>query len=584
MLMQTLTDTKSAKWEHYYFPLLIVLMAVLSYIRIFFLNNVYWDDHLYLQVIYTSNNISDFLNTGGWFQLRRVPQGIIIYLMLNLFKISNHAYIILHLITIATQIITPIFLYLLINKLYRNRIAAFIIGSSLIIYPLDTTVPVFTTLMYRFGLMFSVISFYLTRRAFADKIRWFYMIIALLISGVSHYFFVEATVALEPARLFLIGFILHNKGYKINEVINRALKYWSPFFLLCVPLVLYKLLYKPYGIYAGFYTSDILFFLRWKLHLRYLAMLFFGNWVYLLGRIEYLSCWSVISGLIALLIAYYMLRKRYEDESGLEELGHLFILPCPRGRSGKTRINMIIVLGLLLLVPVVIMHELFADTPLGVEYNTRRGCIMQFGNALIIGGLICIIINRSFTTLKHKKQYITLSVAALLGLGTFFNNLNIDRYFELWEQQKQFYTSFIERFPALPKKSTFIFDIQANMPLKGFHYAYYNAAYYINMLYAESKKPEKFREHKVAAWWFLKKEYQIDTSKYEMGSHWGNNVYDTRELIVIRWQPGEFLVNREIVNKYPHVHYKYMADKDIPIIPSESTYPLRGKMKPFLVP
>lgn len=49
--MQTLSDTKRAKWEHYYFPLLIVLMAILSYARIFFLNNVFSDDNHFLQSV-----------------------------------------------------------------------------------------------------------------------------------------------------------------------------------------------------------------------------------------------------------------------------------------------------------------------------------------------------------------------------------------------------------------------------------------------------------------------------------------------------------------------------------------------------
>jgi hypothetical protein len=143
----------------------------------------------------------------------------------------------------------------------------------------------------------------------------------------------------------------------------------------------------------------------------------------------------------------------------------------------------------------------------------------------------------------------------------------------------------MERFPALPEKSTFIFDIRPKIPLKHYWYAFYNVEYYINMLYAKSEKPEEFREHKVATWgWFVTEEYKIDTTKYEILSYWGKDIFDTTEFIVIRWQPGEFLVNREIVNNYPNVRYKDMADKDIPLIPSESTYPLRGKMKPFLVP
>ena len=572
--MQMSVDTKRTDYN---FLLLIVLMAILSYIRLFFFNSVFMDDRCWAQAIYTSNDIFDFLNTGLR-ELRRVPQGIIAYPMWALFKVSNHALIILHLITISTQILTPVFLYLLINKLFQNRIAAFIIGSILIIYPIDTTVPVLTTLPYRLGLMFSVISFYLTYRALAEKIRCFYMIIALLLSGMSHYLLVEGTIALEPARLFMIGLILHNKGYKKNEIIKNSLKCWLPFILLCIPVVLYKLLYKPYGIYAGTYSSDMLFFLKWKRHLYYLAMLFGGNWVYSLAKAEYLSFWSVISGLIALVTAYFMLKTKYPDDSGFKEIGHIFT--CPETKSAMKRISMIILLGLLLLVPTVILYE-FASRKLYPGFNSRHGCIMQFGHALIIGGMLCIVVNKLLNVSKYKRQYIALSMAALLGLGVFFNNLNLDLYFTIWEQEKQFYGAFLKRFPALPKNSDFLFDIQIDIPL-GYSYVLYNAEYPINMLYAESKKPEEFRRHKVTDWNYLNNYKKVGITKYELLFHWGKDIFDTRELIVIRWKPGEFLVNREIVKKYPHVDYKYIADKDIPFIPSASTYPLRGKMNLFL--
>ena len=576
-MIQTSDDTKKAKSEHDYFPLFIALIAIFSYIRILFLNNIFWDDHCWLQSIYTSNDIFDYLRTG-FIELRRVPQGIVTYPIFNLFKITDQAFTIVHLITITIQIITPVFLYLLIYKLFQNRLAAFIIASILIIYPIDTTVPALTTLPYRLGLMFSVISFYLTQRAIAEKIRWFYMIIALLISGVSYYFLVESTIALEPARLFMIGLILHDKGYKKNEAIKTSLKCWLPFLLLCIPAVLYKLFYNPYGIYAGTYSSDILFFLKWKLHGLYLAMLFGGNWAYLLVKIEYLSYWSVISGLIALLTIYFMLKK-YAGKSGFAEIGHIDISSCPEEKGHSTRINMIIVLGLLLLVPVVIMHE-FASRKLFVGFDSRHGCIMQFGHALILGGLIFFIINKSFITLKHKKQFITLLMAALLGLGAFFNNLNLDQYFKIWEQEKQFYKAFMERFPALPKNSDFMFDIQMDIPL-GYRYVTYNAEFPINMLYAESTRPGEFRSHKVTDWYYFDKS-KLDESKYETMSHWGKDIFYPKELIVIRWQPGELLVNREIIKKYPNVEYKVLADKNFPLIPSVSTYPLRDKMNAFL--
>jgi hypothetical protein len=453
---------------------------------------------------------------------------------------------------------------------------AFIIAAILLIYPIDTTVPVITILPYRLGLMFSIISFYLTQRALAENIRWFYLIIAVLISTVSHVFLLESTIALEPGRLFMIGLILYNKGYKKNEIIN-SLKYWSPFLLMCIPVVLYKLFYRPYGIYEGTYNTDMLLLLDWKFHARYLAMLLGGNWFYLLVKIKYLSYWSVISGLIVFFATYFMLKK-YAFKSGFVVNGQFDNFSLSEEKGSKTSFNIIIMFGLLLLIPVVILYEV-AGRKMGVGFDSRHGCLMQFGHALIFGGLICIIVNILFKTLKLKKQIITLLMATLLGLGSFFINLNLDQYFKIWDLEKQFYSAFLERFPSLPENSNFMFDFQIKIPL-GVKVIHYEAEHVINMLYAESKRPEEFRKHKVTERYV--NNYQNEYPDiFEETAHHGKDIYITKELIVIRWQPGEFLVNSEIVKKYPQIVYKSIADKDFPLLPPVSSYPLREKMNSF---
>ena len=575
--MQTLVDTKGAESKPYYFPLLLAVIAAISYIRIFFLMDVFMDDHCWLQSIFTSNDIIDFLNTG-FFELRRVPQGLALYPIWMLFKISDHAFFIVHLITIVIQIITPVVLYLFINKLFRKRILAFIIASILLIYPIDTTVLVITTMPYRLGLLISLISFYLTQRAFAEKTIWLYLIIAFLLSAISHIFLMESTIALEPARLFMIGFILYNRGYEKKKVILSSLKYWSPFLLLCIPVVLYKLFYKPYGIYEGTYSPDLLFFLNWKLHGQYLAMLLGGNWLYLLVKIKYLSYWSVISGSIVFFITYRFLKKS-ANKSSFSDLDQIDNFSLPKEKRDKFSFNMIIILGLMLLVPIVIMYE-FASRKLGVGFDSRHGCLMQFGYAIIIGGFIYFISSKIIRIIKFKKQLFSLLFAALLGVGTFFINLNLDQYYKLWNLEKQFYTAFLDRFPALPDNADLMFDFQVKMPL-GVQVVNYEAEHVINMLYAESNKPDEFRKHKVTQRYIY--DYQKDYPlTFEEISHYGKDIYTPNELIVVRWKPGEFLVNSEIVKKYPNVVYKRLADKDTPALPPVSDYPLREKMNTFL--
>jgi hypothetical protein len=124
-----------------------------------------------------------------------------------------------------------------------------------------------------------------------------------------------------------------------------------------------------------------------------------------------------------------------------------------------------------------------------------------------------------------------------------------------------------------------MFDFQIKIPL-GVKVIHYEAEHVINMLYAESKRPEEFRKHKVTERYV--NNYQNEYPDiFEETAHHGKDIYITKELIVIRWQPGEFLVNSEIVKKYPQIVYKSIADKDFPLLPPVSSYPLREKMNSF---
>ena len=61
---------------------------------------------------------------------------------------------------------------------------------------------------YRIAIMLTLISLYLTVKAFAkDNPKYLLFLIALLIAGVSYYIFMEASVVFEPARLFIIGYV-----------------------------------------------------------------------------------------------------------------------------------------------------------------------------------------------------------------------------------------------------------------------------------------------------------------------------------------------------------------------------------------
>lgn len=292
------------------FPLFIALIAVLSYGRILFLRDVFWDDNCWLLSVYASKDLGEFLNTG-WTEMRRVSQGTFFYYLFALHKNTDYFYLIGQAINLATQIITPVFLYLLINNLFeKRRLLSSFIAVSFIIVPLDNTLPYFSAMNYRLGGMLGIISFYLTERALAkDASHWTPFIAAVLASIASHYIFIETSIAYEPARLLMIGYILSKKGVKGKSLMKRSFMYWSPFLLLCIPLVVYKLTYKQYGIYAGLYKTDMLFFLKWKEHIKVAVMLLLYQWKFSLQSISDVKVWSLALGMLTAITGIILLKR-----------------------------------------------------------------------------------------------------------------------------------------------------------------------------------------------------------------------------------------------------------------------------------
>src|SRR4030066_2442096 len=103
-----------------YFLVVIAAIAIISYGRIYFFNDIVWDDNCWLLAAYASSNLEQFLNTG-FYELRRVPMGAFLYYLFSLHKTTNHPYLIWHTINIIVQVITPVFLYLFIKGLFRGK-------------------------------------------------------------------------------------------------------------------------------------------------------------------------------------------------------------------------------------------------------------------------------------------------------------------------------------------------------------------------------------------------------------------------------------------------------------------------------
>ncbi len=565
------------------FSLFIALIAVLSYGKILFLNAVFEDDNCWLLSVYASRDTAEFLKTG-WVELRRIPQGIFLYNFLSLHKISSYAFLVWQAINLSIQIISPVVLYLFLKKLFRGKqIPAFWIAGCFIIFPIDTTLPVFSNIFYRLGIAFTIISFYLTARAVEKNIQWLFLSIAVVLTAVSQYFLLEGTVAFEPARLFVVANILQHKKIEIKTIVRRTVIICAPFIALTIPIVAYKLIFKPYGIYFGEYKTDPLFFLDWKMHKQLIKMLVFNNWYALFkSYVLYASKWSVILAISAIILWFHFFRAN-----------PIFVGSTSKSVDERKRfrenlienlksVKFILLSGIIFFIPAMLMYEFAGRVPIfGV--NSRHGIILQIGYSILLGSLLWFFF-KAFRYLR-KPGTLKVTVALLFGLGVFINNLNLDLYFDSLTKQKQFWKTFVARFPALPEKTDFFMDIQADTTAYSVNLdTSYDLELVLNVLYATSENPEKFRNYRVLApdeWKTVEGYAKSGNFSYERISHWGKESINSNSLIVIHYRKDKLLVNREILKKYPDIYYQIIADRDSPNLPPPAVYPLRQKLKGF---
>lgn len=570
-------------------PVLISVLAILSYTRILFLHDIFEDDNAWLLSVYASSNLSEFLNTG-WFELRRVPQGVFLYYFLGAHRFFDNSYILWQSLNLLIQVASPLLLYYFLNNLIKDRHLAFLSASCLIVYPIDTTLPVFSNLYYRLGIILTIISFYFTERGLSKDIRWIFLFISFLLSGISHYILIEGTIALEPARLFFIGYIFYNKGITSKDLIKKTLIVWLPFFLLCIPLIIYKLIFKPYGIYAGMYNTDISFLLDPKMYKELTKMFLFGNWKIMFSKyLSHLTILSMLSGLLTAVVVIYILRR--SDISVKLNLKSSNQAHSNVGANGLSPLLLFAILGVVLLVPPVIMYGLAGRVP-NFGPNSRHGIILQMGYAIILGSILYAIYRRAG---KGSGLLVAnLFIAILFALGVFFNNINLDIYFSVWEKQKDFWQAFAKRFPTLPEKANFFIVVDPDRPMDHLNLdTYYDLEFVINMLYAKSEAPERFRSYKVIArdeWKSLEGHVEKSHNAFKRPSHWGEDIFDLKDIVVIHYSNNKIIVNREIIEQYPDISlYRILVDKNFPELSvrqahdvSESaSYPLRKKLAGF---
>ena len=547
--------------------LLITLFAALSYGRVWSIQDAIWDDNCWLLSSYATENWRQFFDTGI-FELRRYGFGMHVYLLFGLHRDTEYFYVIWHGINTVTQIATPFMLYLIVREAFPDRrLLALYAAIALVLFPLDYTVAYASGSNYRISLLISVISIYFTQRSIGEqglKLPAFWL--SLITAGISYYVFMEAAVALEPARWALIGVRHYHRGLRDRLLWKQTLSHALPYFLICAPQLIYKLLFKSYGIYASLYELDLFFFLRARDIAKAIGHLLFSQWYVLARGADSISLtvWTLgITGAVFTALLFYRLSQRKIDS-----------LP-----KIKTDFSIGLVV-FFLIVPPIAMFQAF-NRPVSWGINSSHAMLAQPGYALLLAWIVERTHHCALTQ-PWRLPIWTALMSLWFGLGVLFNNVNLDMYLKSWEEQSRFWTAFMQRFPTLPDKATFFFDAQDGALYTDLH-NYYDYEFQLNLLYARSSKPHEFRRYvayTTADLQFLPKRGALTSDmSIKRTTHFGPETLYPVDFIVVQYRQNRLLVNREILAEQPRVEYRSWADKDPPALPTtKPDFPLRKKM------
>lgn len=565
-------------------PLYLSLLALACYGRVLFMRDVFWDDNCWLQAVYASDNLSQFLDTG-FVEMRRIPLGALLYYFFSLHKLTDHAVLLWQILNVTIQVVTPFLIYRLVTNLSSgNRTLGATAAAFFILVPLDHTLPYMSAINYRLGLLLSVLSLLLSERAVAaEKTRWGLLVTSLMLSLFTQYVLTESAVALEPARAIVFWHHLRGRGLSWRASIMHAARYSAIFVAGMAPLILYKILYLPFGMYEGIYKSDIAGLFNWKEYARLAWIALRGLWIVLLKLGAYASVASVMLGIAAALLSFFLLRR-----IGIQPLGNADKTEKPTWLRSIRPFSFVLLFAITVLL---LQHFMFAfaGRPLALGADSSHAALMQIGYAIIGGALILCLFSR-IAWPPARRGIGTAALAAFIGLGVYFNNLNLDLYAQGSARQTSFWKTFTSRFPNLPTDATLFVD--ATDPF--FFYTSdldntYDLELYINLLYAPNTDTANFRRYRVLSiedeFRQLYQERPSDIAEFKpvsRMSHFGRDVLDPRSFIVIRYRDGELLVNDEILAKHPDVPYAAWARKPFTALPDPPAgYPLRSRAPGF---
>jgi len=412
-----------------------------------------------------------------------------------------------------------------------------------------------------------------------------HLLAALALSVFASYCLIEGAVALEPARFFIILFCLRKKHADIQTACRKAVKIWLPFAVALIPIAVYKYCCKPYGIYSGIYNQSFRNFLEPQAYHFLCRHFSLWNWRLLWRFVDGVPTHALACGAAATGLAVcFLTRTRMTSEAppvpiAASDPNRRFLDVSPEERHAA-----IFFFGLLLFFFPAALYLYTYRVP-GISFESRHGIILQLGFPAMLGSAIFWL-----QGLMRQGQAFRLLAALFIGGGVFFNNVNIDQFSKAKAFKQEFWTAFARRFPSLPEQSDFLFDVTRDSLLY-FVSSHNEFELPLNMLYATSTDPAKFRAHRA----LVPDEWPRDGRKhFRRPSLYADDAFDAARIIAVYYWDKELLINEEILARcHPpfkqeilarcHQPYSALFKKPFPNLPAQPRpYLLRHKLAQYL--
>jgi hypothetical protein len=539
----------------------LVALCLLSYARIYMLRDVYADDNCWLLGIHLGYDLPAFLATG-FTEMRREALGVFLYVFLLPFRYLENPYIVWHTIILATQVATVLVLYKFVERLFEDQWLAAFVAGALVIVPLDFTTPYLSGFNYRVALLLCLLSLYLSDSA-ARRPSWGWRWTAAVALALwSAYMFHEATIGFEPVRFVLLWARFHRTGQPVPVTLRTIGRFWAPFLLLMSPLVAYKLLFRPFGIYGGMYSSGLSHFFSREDIENAFSVFKLGQWR-LLRYLRSYAGWDTLAlAFVGGLTMLFFLSRMRRESSALD------------GRAERTHWWLLGIFAVTLLSAQLFIF-FFAGRPPKLGFDATHAALLQPAYAIVTGGAAYAVVRRLARFGAWRFWASGALLALMCAVGTYFNNLNLDMYAQASSQQRDFWKAFRSRFPALPERADFLIDARPrpyNRRIESFYewedlHANYDLELPLNRMYAPAVKGE--RRYRV----YSPEEFSSDLKRHGQAlgregigrqTHFGTETLDARGMTVVFYRNGRLLVNREIVEEYPASAYRLLADKPLP--------------------